>query len=455
MSLLLSSDDRAVIERRVLNEEEDDRFEDVDFDLNADEVAAWARNLGLVSRLLLQFPDALLRVAPRMASAIASRLDDVDVAVLGDATFSSCCVDRIAAKHLPLDRGVAIVHFGHSCLSHDGEERVLNVQVTKKSTNFALAEDLKDAKRILLFTKSKSDFPSNVFVCQEDAESGFFSRRLPDDGVQSEDVFINDGYSERFSTLLAMSKPLNRHFRVSVDRKSLAQVEAKRELLRRRVLVEKLRDARRLGLLVGGALATDGCNEALRHLSALIRRSGRRSYTFLVGKPNSPKLANFPEIDVFVLVACPETSLVTLAEQADFLQPIVTPFEVEVAFNPARDEWNPLVDGLPLDFRYILPGRAGYREYEEPSSSIEADVSLVTGKIRTLNGIESASNHSTDVATRSTQVAELHSGDGAGQFLANRSWRGLDRRVGETPVEDAVRGQSGIASHYRGEGEMK
>ena len=33
-------------------------------------------------------------------------------------------------------------------------------------------------------------------------------------------------------------------------------------------------------------------------------------YTIAVGKLNAPKMANFMEVDVFVLVACPENSLV-------------------------------------------------------------------------------------------------------------------------------------------------
>ena len=40
------------------------------------------------------------------------------------------------------------------------------------------------------------------------------------------------------------------------------------------------------------------------------RRSGRKYYTFIVGKINVPKLANFAEIDVFVYVACPENSTI-------------------------------------------------------------------------------------------------------------------------------------------------
>ncbi len=80
-----------------------------------------------------------------------------------------------------------------------------------------------------------------------------------------------------------------------------------RLLRRRRFAVEKARDADRVGLLVG-TLGTRDYPLILDRLRQTVRRAGKRCYTFLVGKPNVAKLANFPEIDVFVLVACPETS---------------------------------------------------------------------------------------------------------------------------------------------------
>ena len=51
-------------------------------------------------------------------------------------------------------------------------------------------------------------------------------------------------------------------------------------------------------------------------------------YTIAVGKLNVPKMANFLEIDVFVLVACPENSLL---DSQEFYKPVVTPFEMEIA----------------------------------------------------------------------------------------------------------------------------
>ena len=51
-------------------------------------------------------------------------------------------------------------------------------------------------------------------------------------------------------------------------------------------------------------------------------------YTIAVGKLNVPKIANFLEIDVFVLVACPENSLL---DSRDFFKPVITPYELELA----------------------------------------------------------------------------------------------------------------------------
>ena len=51
-------------------------------------------------------------------------------------------------------------------------------------------------------------------------------------------------------------------------------------------------------------------------------------YTVAIGKLNVPKMANFLEIDVYVLVACPENSLI---DSRDFYKPVITPFEMELA----------------------------------------------------------------------------------------------------------------------------
>jgi diphthamide biosynthesis protein 2 len=90
----------------------------------------------------------------------------------------------------------------------------------------------------------------------------------------------------------------------------------------------------------------------------------------LVGKPNAAKLANFPEIDVFVIVACPlnsiELAVGNISEGRDrsgkdYFKPTITPFELDVALNPER-KWTS--GEFKANFRSILPGERDYVEFK-------------------------------------------------------------------------------------------
>jgi diphthamide biosynthesis protein 2 len=48
----------------------------------------------------------------------------------------------------------------------------------------------------------------------------------------------------------------------------------------------------------------------IAHLRQVLAHAHKKAYTISVGKLNPAKLANFAEIECFVLVACPENSLV-------------------------------------------------------------------------------------------------------------------------------------------------
>lgn len=52
-----------------------------------------------------------------------------------------------------------------------------------------------------------------------------------------------------------------------------------------------------------GTLGVAGCITAAEEVRRLARAAGKRTYTLLMGKPSPAKLANFPEVDVFVMVA--------------------------------------------------------------------------------------------------------------------------------------------------------
>ena len=124
-------------------------------------------------------------------------------------------------------------------------------------------------------------------------------------------------------------------------------LNASKALRRRYYMVQVAKDAKTVGILAG-TLGVADYLQVLSDLKRLCKNAGKKTYTFIMGKLNPAKLANFMEIDCFVLIACREN---TLIESKDFYRPIVTPFELELACVKGR-EWT---GEYELDFRRILP----------------------------------------------------------------------------------------------------
>lgn len=66
-------------------------------------------------------------------------------------------------------------------------------------------------------------------------------------------------------------------------------------LMKRLHLVERVKDAQTIGILIG-TLGVDGYLDAVKQIKMLAKKSGKKTYIFAVGRPNVPKLANFPEV---------------------------------------------------------------------------------------------------------------------------------------------------------------
>lgn len=80
-------------------------------------------------------------------------------------------------------------------------------------------------------------------------------------------------------------------------------------LMRRYALIQRARDADVVGILVG-TLGVRSYLPLISHLRKLLRKRQKKSYTVSVGKLNPSKLGNFAEVECWVLVACPENSLI-------------------------------------------------------------------------------------------------------------------------------------------------
>ncbi|XP_063885100.1 2-(3-amino-3-carboxypropyl)histidine synthase subunit 2-like [Scylla paramamosain] len=226
------------------------------------------------------------------------------------------------------------------------------------------------------------------------------------------------------------------------------KISGMQSLFRRNIKLEMIRDAHIIGILVG-TLGVARYREAIARLKMVIKAAGKRSYTFVVGKPNEPKLANISEIDVFVYVACPETTIVDRASDPILYRKLVAPWEVEVAL-VAGQEWSM---NFESDFSALLPGGVNYVAVCEAAGRQEASVSLITNQTQTL-GLRDSSEGGTAgpvVVQEGKALAALHVG-GGGQVLGGRSWAGLDPSQPPPAASTlVVEGRKGIAAEYQDE----
>jgi diphthamide biosynthesis protein 2 len=186
----------------------------------------------------------------------------------------------------------------------------------------------------------------------------------------------------------------------------------------------------------------------------------------VVGKVNVPKLANYAEIDAFVLVACQQN---TLMDSKEFYKPIVTPYELQLALSPT-EEW----DGqYKTDFREVIPAlEHTAQSVEQAADGDDEDAdkpffSLVSGTYKSSSRTSVVDREATtyaltasgeaDAATalqvknERTELTTYHSE--AADHLATREYQGLDPRIGKTPAHAAVEGSTGIARGYTHETE--
>ncbi|GAB4815342.1 hypothetical protein N2152v2_002388 [Parachlorella kessleri] len=241
-------------------------------------------------------------------------------------------------------------------------------------------------------------------------------------------------------------------------------LQVSRALRRRYFLVEKARVANIVGILVG-TLGVAGYRDAIQSLRQAAQRAGKKTYTLLMGKPSPAKLANFPEIEVFVMVADPQGQIL---DSKEYMSPIITPYEAMLAFSP-DSEWEER--RYRLDFDGVLKAR----EAQPVEPGTEGHFSLVDGSFHAAEGSEPNSSCADQVgdagkalALRAQEALQITAAPGgrsdlvqaksaADYFLHKRTYAGLEAPlVGaeEKAVEKAALGRSGRAVSYSKEGSI-
>lgn len=254
----------------------------------------------------------------------------------------------------------------------------------------------------------------------------------------------------------------------------------KKLLMRRYATIQRARDADVFGILVG-TLGVRHYLEVINRTKRLIEnRFRKKAYVISVGKLKPEKLMNFAEIETWVLVDCPESSLLKLNgktgmsyDPKQFGAPIVTPWELEIALSSCientdddesegqgqktrrKREWN---GQLTLDFEDILSVWQADDAHLTSNPKNEEDrpvFSLVTGGYKYRRNwqddaepeMESKQLTKSDAMTKQELIRSVKGA--ASEFASNhRTYFGLEPRHGLDPPSQVSLGRSGIAQAY-------
>ncbi|KAL9068164.1 MAG: hypothetical protein Q9161_006408 [Pseudevernia consocians] len=499
------------------------------------------------SRVALQFPDIMLPDAPRVFEALSEGLDSIRSSsnqqrpqstdserfvngveklsmtseklpamrlyILADTSYGACCVDEVAAEHINAD---AVVHYGRACLSPTARIPVIHIfTVQQLQDQSSLHQDFEDfyvdhqAKVILMADVAYQDHLeritgllqsrgySNLYMTNimHDPSSPLPNRTVPNEveadpsKLKEWQLFhISDPPESLLLTLASRLASIRIYPTSTRDDERYREpflASTSRALSRRYALLTSVSTASIFGILIN-TLSVKNYLHIIEHVKSQVQAAGKKSYTFVVGKVNAAKVANFSEIGAWVVIGCWESSLI---DSNDFWKPVLTPFELELALKGDSErvwtgEWS-------SDFQSILqestlPGdhtawrdgdKAGGaidgkedRELDPEEESAPPDYDLRTGRYVSLTRPMQASRLSASAGTNPPSdslirrarddlaVVGGEASPGAEYLRSKRIWKGLGSDLDIAYEDEGAaieQGRSGIARGYKDEEDEK
>ncbi|GMH34104.1 hypothetical protein BSKO_01938 [Bryopsis sp. KO-2023] len=448
--------------------------------------------------VVLQFPDDLLGDSAAVAEAFTSECEDgthpVEVFVLADSAYDSLSTDEVAANHVKAD---CVIHYGPASMAPachlptffvfpaencspsecseyvsrnlpewiDGESTaaVLFLDQALQHYRQHIASNLGNAQSstplIVAETVPRTVQPranecGKQSACttatdhpEANKQTGhsFAGMRwsLPDETLMCDCVCVWIG-DENSQTLFQLSLRFSTSKWVLVDPAKLTSqiglpIRTTQLLRRRYYLVEKARSAQIVGILVS-TLAVGGFLAVTKRLKQLAGFAGKKTYMVVIGKPTPAKLANFPEVEVFVMVSDP-TSMIL--DSKEFMAPIITPYEAQMAFSGGTVN--------PGEYRYAMTDQD--HQLQMPASE-EPHFSLVDGSLQVLaqDPLQTAAASALAVRNENNTIAKVEGvaiRSAADYFVSKRNFKGMDADVGsDVEVGEVSVGRKGRAAGY-------
>ncbi|KAJ4371453.1 Diphthamide biosynthesis protein 2 [Neocucurbitaria cava] len=518
-------------------------------------------------RIALQFPDHMLTDAPRVyehltrglgkarksqngalrngeqngtptetelsaqlgsSSIQENREDEERLFILGDTSYGACCVDEVAAEHVDAD---VVVHYGRSCLSPPSRLPVIYVFTERpldldpvlstiretypdKETKIILMADIPYSHHIpTLHSLLRDEGYADIFATEivHDPSSLLPNRTVPSETMQEKEALcdyalfhISDPPTALLLTLSSRVASVHIYPTTSTTTTPSAALASTSLALRRRyALLTSLSTTPIFGILIN-TLSVKNYMHILSHVQNQITSAGKKYYTFVVGKVNAAKVANFSEVGGWVVIGCWESSLI---ESREFWRPMITPWELGIALQ--GDEERVWTGAWEADFEAVLSAEknnnkdektngasngvsnsqakddeptngigddAATDDYDSEEESAPPEFDLRTGRyvshsrpMRSKNTVAKESPQDTQnsrAASSSTALTKRANGDiasvggvaspGAEYLRSNRTWQGLGSDYRSEEGQDGVdgraakmeEGRSGIARGY-------
>ncbi|CAG2115329.1 unnamed protein product [Medioppia subpectinata] len=333
----------------------------------------WRLKSSAAQRVGLQFPEGLFVFAITIADII-EEFTQIDVIIMGDVTYGSCCIDDLTADAMDCD---FIVHFGHSCLVPVNQMvngiKVLYVFVDIKidlwhfietvKTNFnpqthhlsiagtvqfvsamhSAAKELRERHGFRVLTpQSRPLSPGEVLGCT--------APKLPPE--VNAIVFLADGRFHLEAIMIA--NPAVDAFRYNPYNKEIThEFYDMNKMLsyRRNAVKETAKVCANSGVfgIILGTLGRQGNPQVLNNLLKNVKKyTNCHTISVLLPEIKADVLSVFGEVDAWVQIACPRLSIDWGTNFTH--KPLITPFELNVSLNAVTDEYNGLANSYAMDF---------------------------------------------------------------------------------------------------------
>lgn len=291
--------------------------------------------------------------------------------ILADTSYSSCCIDEVAAEHVQSD---LVIHFGDACLnvvkslpaayvfgkpklnldnlianfkdrySEDKEQNIM-LMANAPHTQYLrqLYNSLIPEYPNLVYADLHLDPLSDVNMLDYEPTPSHDSKfivlnrtivGLHQDYAEDE---INSVLSKHNLFHISLPEP-PRLLQLTTTFQSITTFDTETEslsqgpfpnLMRRYRYMHMARSAGTVGLLVN-TLSLANTKQLIDSIGKKIKEAGKKHYIFVVGKPNVAKLANFENIDIWCILGCDHQGII-IDQNSEYFKPIVTPYELLLA----------------------------------------------------------------------------------------------------------------------------